>query len=58
LGDLTQFIRQQMLEEPESEEQFKDLYDHYNDLLMSHKKIQKDERQLELLEPVIKNKES
>jgi len=56
LGDLTQFIRQQMLEEPEAEEQFKGLYDHYNDLLISHKAIQKDEKQLELLEPVIENK--
>lgn len=57
LGDLTQFIRQQMLEEPEAEEQFKSLYDHYTDLLISHKAIQKDEKQLELLEPVVKNKE-
>jgi len=56
LGDLTQFIRHQMLEEPEAEEQFKGLYDHYNDLLISHKAIQKDEKQLELLEPVIENK--
>ena len=40
LGDLTQFIRHQMLEEPEAEEQFKSLYDHYNDLLISHKAIQ------------------
>ncbi len=45
-----------MLEEPEAEEQFKGLYDHYNDLLISHKAIQKDEKQLELLEPVIENK--
>jgi uncharacterized protein YPO0396 len=58
LGDLTQFIRQQMLEEPDAEEQFKSLYDHYNDLLISHKKIQKDEKQLELLEPVVRNKEA
>lgn len=57
LGDLTQFMRQQMLEEPEAEEQFKSLHDHYNDLLISHKAIQKDEKQLELLEPVINNSE-
>lgn len=57
LGDLTQFIRQQMLEEPDAEEQFKNLYDHYTDLLISHKAIQKDEKQLELLEPVVRNKE-
>jgi uncharacterized protein YPO0396 len=58
LGDLTNFIRQEMLEEADAEEQFKSLYDHYNDLLVSHKAIQKDEKQLELLEPVIKNKQS
>jgi hypothetical protein len=56
LGDLTQFIRHQMLEEPEAEEQFKSLYDHYNDLLISHRAIQKDEKQLELLKPVVENK--
>lgn len=56
LGDLTAFIRQQMLEEPETEEQFKNLYDHYTDLLLAHKAIQKDEKQLELLEPVVQNK--
>ncbi|MCW3090020.1 MAG: hypothetical protein JWP81_1089 [Ferruginibacter sp.] len=56
LGDLTQFIRHQMLEEPDAEEQFKSLHDHYSDLLISHKAIQKDERQLALLEPVIANK--
>jgi uncharacterized protein YPO0396 len=58
LGDLTPFIRQQMLEEPNAEEQFKSLYEHYTDLLISHKAIQKDEKQLELLEPIIKNNEA
>lgn len=56
LGDLTNFIRQEMLEESDAEEQFKSLYNHYSDLLISHKAIQKDEKQLELLEPVIQNK--
>lgn len=56
LGDLTQFIRQQMLEEPDAEEQFKSLLSHYTDLLISHKAIQKDEKQLELLEPIVDNK--
>lgn len=53
LGDLTQFIRQHMLEESEVEEQFKKLHDHYTDLLISHRAIQKDEKQLELLEPIV-----
>lgn len=56
LGDLTNFIRQEMLEEADGEEQFKSLFNHYSDLLISHKAIQKDEKQLELLEPIIKNK--
>lgn len=58
LGDLTNFIRQEMLEESEAEEQFKNLFEHYNDLLISHKAIQKDEKQLELLTPIITQKES
>lgn len=57
LGDLTQFIRQEMLEEADTEEQFKNLYNHYHDLLDSHKQILKDEKQLELLGPVMKNKD-
>ncbi|MBS1512834.1 MAG: AAA family ATPase [Bacteroidetes bacterium] len=56
LGDLTNFIRQEMLEEADAEEQFKSLYDHYSDLLISHKAIQKDEKQLELLQPVMTSK--
>ncbi len=57
LGDLTNFIRQEMLEEAHAEEQFKSLYTHYSDLLISHKAIQKDEKQLQLLTPVIENKQ-
>lgn len=56
LGDLTNFIRQEMLEEADAEEQFKNLYNHYFNLLDSHKAIQKDEKQLELLEPVMTSK--
>lgn len=58
LGDLTNFIRQEMLEESDAEEQFKNLYEHYSDLLISHKAIQKDEKQLELLTPIITHKET
>jgi uncharacterized protein YPO0396 len=56
LGDLTQFIRLHMLEEPGAEEQFKSLYSNYVDLLNSHKAIQKDEKQIALLEPIIESK--
>jgi len=58
LGDLTQFIRQQMLEEPDGEEQFKGLYSHYTDLLISYRAIQKDEKQLQLLLPIVESKEA
>ncbi|RAI97679.1 uncharacterized protein YPO0396 [Chitinophaga skermanii] len=58
LGDLTNFIRQEMLEESEAEEQFRSLYEHYSDLLISHKAIQKDEKQLELLTPIIIHKDT
>lgn len=58
LGDLTNFIRQEMLEESDAEEQFKSLYEHYSDLLISHKAIQKDEKQLELLAPIVGYKET
>lgn len=58
LGDLTNFIRQEMLEESDAEEQFKNLYEHYRDLLISHKAIQKDEKQLELLTPIVTHKET
>lgn len=58
LGDLTNFIRQEMLEESDAEEQFKNLYEHYSDLLISHKAIQKDEKQMELLTPIITLKET
>lgn len=57
LGDLTTFMRHQMLEEPDAEEQFRNLHNHYVDLLISHKAIQKDEKQLELLAPIVQNKE-
>ncbi len=57
LGDLTNFIRQEMLEEAESEEQFMSLHSHYSDLIISHKAIQKDEKQLQLLAPIIQYKE-
>lgn len=58
LGDLTNFIRTEMLEESDAEEQFKSLYEHYSDLLISHKAIQKDEKQLELLAPIVGYKET
>ncbi len=54
LGDLNEFIRRHMLEKPETETVFEQLYEHYQNLLNSHKQIEKARIQLLLLEPVKK----
>ncbi|RAJ75677.1 uncharacterized protein YPO0396 [Chitinophaga dinghuensis] len=53
LGDLNTFIRQHMLEETDSEAEFLKLRENYDSLLSSHRAIQKDEMQLQMLEPII-----
>ncbi|MBV7531737.1 ATP-binding protein [Chitinophaga sp. sic0106] len=53
LGDLNTFIRQHMLEETDSESEFLKLRENYDSLLSSHRAIQKDEMQLQMLEPII-----
>jgi uncharacterized protein YPO0396 len=58
LGDLNTFIRGQMLEETDSENEFLKLRENYDSLLTSHRAIQKDETQLKLLEPIINNRAS
>ncbi|MCW3462833.1 ATP-binding protein [Chitinophaga nivalis] len=58
LGDLNTFIRGQMLEETESENEFLKLRENYDSLLSSHRAIQKDETQLKMLEPIIDNRTS
>jgi uncharacterized protein YPO0396 len=58
LGDLNTFIRGQMLEETDSENEFLKLRENYDSLLTSHRAIQKDETQLKMLEPIIENRAS
>ncbi|MFY0252661.1 ATP-binding protein [Chitinophaga sp. 30R24] len=58
LGDLNTFIRGQMLEETDSENEFLKLRENYDSLLTSHRAIQKDETQLKMLEPIIENRSS
>ncbi len=53
LGNFNQFIRTNMLEESEVEEEFKQLREHYNNLLSVHNTIEKVREQLLLLEPII-----
>ena len=53
LGNFNQFIRTNMLEESDVEEEFKQLREHYNNLLSVHNTIEKTKEQLLLLEPII-----
>ncbi len=55
LGNLNSFIRTHMLEQPDSETAFESLYKNYTELLNAHKQIEKAEKQIEIIEPVIKN---
>ena len=53
LGNLNEFIRANMLEESEVDEEFKKLREHYDNLLSVHNTIEKAREQLHVLEPVI-----
>ena len=53
LGNLTEFIRQNMLEETQTEEEFQKLSDNYTKLIQCDNEIQKTKVQIELLEKVV-----
>ncbi|MEN0048785.1 MAG: SbcC/MukB-like Walker B domain-containing protein [Bacteroidota bacterium] len=53
LGNLNEFIRTNMLEEYDAEGDFVELRAHYENLLQSHRSIEKARIQLELLEPIV-----
>ena len=53
LGNLNEFIRTNMLEEHDAEAEFVELREHYENLLSSHKSIEKAKEQAKLLEPII-----
>lgn len=55
LGDLNEFIRTNMLEEVNVEEEFVKLRENYDDLISAHKSIEKAREQLSMLEPIINN---
>ena len=55
LGNLDEFIRANMLEESDIENEFKSLLENYQNLLTAHRSIEKSKKQLELLEPVYNN---
>lgn len=53
LGSLDQFVRENMLEESKIEDDFQRLRSNYQKLLDAHQEMQKAEKQLELLKPVV-----
>ena len=55
LGNLNEFIRANMLEEPNTEEEFNKLKENYDDLIAAHRAIEKAQDQLNMLEPIVKN---
>ncbi|MDA3809737.1 MAG: SbcC/MukB-like Walker B domain-containing protein [Spirochaetaceae bacterium] len=55
LGDLNGFIRNHMLEKTDTKSLFEGLYENYRNLLSTHRQIEKAEKQLQLLEPVMKS---
>ena len=57
LGNLNEFIRANMLEEPNVEEEFNKLRENYDDLIVAHRAIEKAQDQIALLEPIVKNSE-
>lgn len=55
LGNLDEFIRTQMLEETDMEDDFERLKDHFKTLSEAHRNIEKTLAQIELLQPVRKH---
>ncbi len=53
LGNLNEFIRSNMLEESDVDEDFRKLREHYDNLLSVHNAIEKAREQLLFLEPII-----
>lgn len=58
LGNLTDFIRTNMIEEIDVKSEFEKLQANYTKLIQCDKEIQKTKKQMELLEPVLKNGEN
>lgn len=58
LGNLNEFIRANMLEEVNTEEDFVKLRGHYDNLLQSYQAIERARQQVVLLEPIMQHSES
>ncbi len=52
LGSLDEFIKNEMIEDYNTEEEFRELHKHYLSLLSIHKSIQKAKKQILLLKPI------
>lgn len=57
LGNLNEFIRANMLEEMNTEEEFLKLREHYENLLSAYQSIERAREQLRLLQPIISESE-
>lgn len=53
IGNLNEFIRQNMLEEGDTEEEFQQLRENFQNLIETHRSIQKAEQQISMLEPIV-----
>ena len=58
IGNLNEFIRVNMLEEGQAEQEFQQLRENFQNLLETHRSIQKAEQQLEMLTPIITHGET
>jgi len=55
LGNIDDFIRQHLLDEPDTEEDFRNLKNNFNDLAEALQNIEKAEQQQQLLAPIVEN---
>lgn len=55
LGNIDDFIRQHLLDEPDTEEDFRNLKNNFNDLAEALQNIEKAERQQQILAPIVQN---
>ncbi|MCB0914714.1 MAG: AAA family ATPase [Actinobacteria bacterium] len=54
VGNLTEFVRSHMLEPFDADSRITDLIDHFNDLMRAHEAVVKAKRQVEQLEPIVR----
>ena len=55
VGNLTDFVRENMLEAGDNADALNDLTNHFEDLNRAHQLVLKAKRQIEMLQPIVKN---